>query len=290
MPSRPPTPTLPDLSSLSLSAHTVDADQDHEDWDQDSAREPDVARPCTPPQTVTPPNPRNSVAFPPGERYSPSFSPGRATRFSSGHARGSDSENEAEGDAQDDGSNEGRREGRRTLSALLRLHSERGAAGSAGRFSEAEAARIADVLGQWINSSSSPYESAADDFAFILPPRAHRTTSPWAPISGRRRHGPAGAARAFGGTRLPHNNLSHSEARLRHPDRLPAQLTPNSTARCAASLIDRPPALFISLFGYAPSRLTTTYDDYNEFIAMPRTRTHARTHARPGIMVLSDCI
>jgi len=54
--------------------------------------------------------------------------------------------------------------GNRTLSDLLRLHSEKDSTGS---FSPEEAARIADVLGQWINASSSPYE-AEDDF-FIRP-------------------------------------------------------------------------------------------------------------------------
>jgi hypothetical protein len=50
--------------------------------------------------------------------------------------------------------------GGRTLSELLKLHAE---AGTEGRFSQEEASRVAEVLGQWINSESSPYE-AEDDF------------------------------------------------------------------------------------------------------------------------------
>lgn len=69
--------------------------------------------------------------------------------------------------------------GERTLSELLKLHAEKG---TEGRFSQDEASRVAEVLGQWvisrralivlqptdhphsqINSESSPYE-AEDDF------------------------------------------------------------------------------------------------------------------------------
>jgi len=46
------------------------------------------------------------------------------------------------------------------LSELLRLYAEKG---TDCQFSQEEATRIADVLGQWINSGSSPYE-AEDDF------------------------------------------------------------------------------------------------------------------------------
>lgn len=53
----------------------------------------------------------------------------------------------------------GRRENR-TLSELLKLYAEKG---TNCQFSQEEATRIADVLGQWINSGSSPYE-AEDDF------------------------------------------------------------------------------------------------------------------------------
>jgi len=61
-----------------------------------------------------------------------------------------------------DGSVDGKGGPKRTLSELLRLHSEKG---SNGRFSAEEASRIADVLGQWINASSSPYEGEDDFFS-----------------------------------------------------------------------------------------------------------------------------
>ncbi|KAF9475720.1 hypothetical protein BDN70DRAFT_923795 [Pholiota conissans] len=171
-------PVIPDLASLSISTPTPMSEQEQEDWDRELARMTPLERAQStqsgvglPPAPLTPTHPRNSVAFPgPADRYPPSFSPGRTTRFSTGARSG-----EGESDGEDDGpgaeegeDGEGRKgkRTRRTLSALLRLHSERGADGGAGRFTEAEAARIADVLGQWINSSSSPYESAADDFAF----------------------------------------------------------------------------------------------------------------------------
>ncbi|KAF9788701.1 hypothetical protein BJ322DRAFT_1050552 [Thelephora terrestris] len=48
----------------------------------------------------------------------------------------------------------------RTLSELLKHYAEKG---TDCQFSQEEATRIADVLGQWINSGSSPYE-AEDDF------------------------------------------------------------------------------------------------------------------------------
>jgi len=48
----------------------------------------------------------------------------------------------------------------RTLSELMKLHAEKG---TEGKFSQEEASRVAEVLGQWINSESSPYE-AEDDF------------------------------------------------------------------------------------------------------------------------------
>ncbi|KAJ4485441.1 hypothetical protein J3R30DRAFT_3696796 [Lentinula aciculospora] len=52
-------------------------------------------------------------------------------------------------------------ERKRSLSELLRLHSEKG---TECRFSPEEAARVAEVLGQWINASSSPYEDEDDFF------------------------------------------------------------------------------------------------------------------------------
>jgi len=52
--------------------------------------------------------------------------------------------------------------GRRTLSDLLKMHAEKG---TDITFSAEEASRLADVLGQWINSGCSPYESDDDFFS-----------------------------------------------------------------------------------------------------------------------------
>ncbi|THU98602.1 hypothetical protein K435DRAFT_818804 [Dendrothele bispora CBS 962.96] len=52
--------------------------------------------------------------------------------------------------------------GNRSLSELMKLHAEKG---TDCNFSSEEAARIADVLGRWINASSSPYEDDDDFFA-----------------------------------------------------------------------------------------------------------------------------
>jgi len=51
--------------------------------------------------------------------------------------------------------------GGRTLSELLKLHATE--TGAEATFSQEEVSRVAEVLGQWINSGSSPYE-AEDDF------------------------------------------------------------------------------------------------------------------------------
>ncbi|KIK66163.1 hypothetical protein GYMLUDRAFT_38687 [Collybiopsis luxurians FD-317 M1] len=70
----------------------------------------------------------------------------------------------AEGDAADgvDATPKNGAKGKRSLSELLRLHAEKG---TECRFSPEEAARVADVLGQWINASSSPYEGEDDFFS-----------------------------------------------------------------------------------------------------------------------------
>ncbi|KAI0264711.1 hypothetical protein BC834DRAFT_826178 [Gloeopeniophorella convolvens] len=59
----------------------------------------------------------------------------------------------------------GGRNGKRTLSELLKLHAEEG---TDVNFTQEEAARLEEVLGQWINSGPSPYEGEDDFFA-----RAH---------------------------------------------------------------------------------------------------------------------
>ncbi|EMD31906.1 hypothetical protein CERSUDRAFT_88525 [Gelatoporia subvermispora B] len=57
---------------------------------------------------------------------------------------------------------DGLTETKRTLSELLRLHAEKD---TNVTFSPEEASRVAEVLGQWINSESSPYESEDNFFA-----------------------------------------------------------------------------------------------------------------------------
>ncbi|KAI0076536.1 hypothetical protein K474DRAFT_1684790 [Panus rudis PR-1116 ss-1] len=50
---------------------------------------------------------------------------------------------------------------KRTLSELLKLHAEKG---TDVHYTPEEASRLADVLGEWINSSCSPYEGEDDFF------------------------------------------------------------------------------------------------------------------------------
>jgi len=53
------------------------------------------------------------------------------------------------------------RSGKRTLSELLKLHAEKG---TDVHFTAEEATRLEELLGQWINSGSSPYEGEDDFF------------------------------------------------------------------------------------------------------------------------------
>ncbi|KAH7882830.1 hypothetical protein F5I97DRAFT_1977198 [Phlebopus sp. FC_14] len=76
------------------------------------------------------PTPRNSVAFP---ADGVEDTPGRAVRGKGG----------------------------RSLSELMRLHAEKG---TDVTFSAEEASSVADVLKQWINSATSPYEGEDDFF------------------------------------------------------------------------------------------------------------------------------
>ncbi|TFK18685.1 hypothetical protein FA15DRAFT_675094 [Coprinopsis marcescibilis] len=99
------------------------------DWDRSVIIDPEQVNAVASTST-----PRNSVIFPQGET-----TPGRPTHQSVGQ--------------------EGR--GRRTLSDLLKLHAEKG---TTCAVSQEEANRLEDVLGQWINSSSSPYEGDDDFF------------------------------------------------------------------------------------------------------------------------------
>ncbi|KDQ60226.1 hypothetical protein JAAARDRAFT_174251 [Jaapia argillacea MUCL 33604] len=116
-----------DFSISQLSLHS------NEDWDRsESDIQPDDIEE---PQYKTP---RNSVAFPAGT--STEDTPGRTA------ATGLRLEEK----------------GKRTLSELLKLYAEKG---TDVKFSQEEASRVADVLGQWINSGSSPYEGEDDFFA-----------------------------------------------------------------------------------------------------------------------------
>jgi len=69
---------------------------------------------------------------------------------------------DSEPDTQQEVSGVASNKSKRTLSELLKLHAERG---TDVNFSPEEADRVAEVLGQWINSSSSPYEADDDFFA-----------------------------------------------------------------------------------------------------------------------------
>ncbi|KAJ8509470.1 hypothetical protein ONZ45_g8360 [Pleurotus djamor] len=87
--------------------------------------------------------PRNSVVFPVENDTTPRRS------GQNGHAR------EASG-----GQVYAKRD-KRSLSELMRLHAEKG---TDCNFSPEEASRVGEVLGQWINASSSPYEGDDDFF------------------------------------------------------------------------------------------------------------------------------
>ncbi|KAJ7598598.1 hypothetical protein C8J56DRAFT_1010824 [Mycena floridula] len=118
------------MSQLSLSSNSS------EDWDRSMSS--DHATPAESPennagsQRLTATTPRNSVIFP------------------------------ANGPGGEQATPKGSGNGKRSLSELLRLHAEKGTDCS---FSTEEAARVADVLGQWINEGSSPYEGEDDFFA-----------------------------------------------------------------------------------------------------------------------------
>ncbi|KAI1798144.1 hypothetical protein LXA43DRAFT_978943 [Ganoderma leucocontextum] len=99
---------------------------DTEDWDRSMSSDADPNHANTP---------RNSVSFP-------------------GHGGADESAFSQHGSL-------GRGAGKRTLSELLQLHAEKG---TDVNFTPEEAGRVAEVLGQWINSASSPYEGEDDFF------------------------------------------------------------------------------------------------------------------------------
>ncbi|KAJ6617564.1 hypothetical protein B0H10DRAFT_1627289, partial [Mycena sp. CBHHK59/15] len=117
------------MSQLSLSSNGSQS----EDWDRslslDGSEPPSPHSKSRPLASTTP---RNSVVFPGDDA-----TPGRSAP--------------ANGE-----------KGKRSLSELLRLHAEKG---TDCRFSAEEAARVADVLRDWINAGSSPYEDEDDFFA-----------------------------------------------------------------------------------------------------------------------------
>ena len=88
---------------------------------------------CSLPDNVTPTTPQNSIVFPNNE------TPGKPAM--STHSKNASVQDMENG------------KGSRSLSELLRLHSEKD---SKGIFSAEEAARIADVLGQWVGVHSCP--------------------------------------------------------------------------------------------------------------------------------------
>ncbi|KAF9459140.1 hypothetical protein BDZ94DRAFT_1172307 [Collybia nuda] len=127
------------LSTLSLNS----TDSQNEDWDRSLSMDSETSSLSNsmnlPLQNITA-TPRNSVVFPADD----GATPGRTranTREGSGNIHA---------------------QGKRSLSELLRVHAEKG---TETKFSQEEASRVADVLGQWINASSSPYEGEDDFFA-----------------------------------------------------------------------------------------------------------------------------
>jgi len=129
-----------DFSMSTLSLHSNGSQS--EDWDRsmsvDGSQPPSPGTKTRPLASTTP---RNSVAFPAEDEATPGRGSGRGG--SGGGARGGET-------------------GKRSLSELLRLHAEKG---TDCTFSAEEAAQVADVLRDWINAGSSPYEDEDDFFA-----------------------------------------------------------------------------------------------------------------------------
>ncbi|KAJ7471292.1 hypothetical protein B0H11DRAFT_1919848 [Mycena galericulata] len=129
------------MSQLSLHSSGSGSGSQPEDWDRSLSSE-STSIEGSPRNGNTP---RNSVVFPSGSGVGEEDTPGRGA--GAGGKRGQEGTG---------------REGKRSLSELLRLHAEKG---TASTFSAEEAARVADVLRDWINASSSPYEDEDDFFA-----------------------------------------------------------------------------------------------------------------------------
>ncbi|KAJ7083658.1 hypothetical protein B0H15DRAFT_951895 [Mycena belliarum] len=121
-----------DFSISKLSLHSSGSQS--EDWDRSISM--DGSQPPSPGGTTRPlatTTPRNSVVFPADDDATP--------------GRGGPKSGE---------------KGKRTLSELLRLHAEKG---TDVKFSAEEASQVADVLRDWINAGTSPYEDDDDFFA-----------------------------------------------------------------------------------------------------------------------------
>ncbi|KAF7297623.1 hypothetical protein MKEN_01385300 [Mycena kentingensis (nom. inval.)] len=117
------------ISRLSLNSSSSQS----EDWDRSMSM--DDSTPPSPgaqPRQLSTTTPRNSVVFP--ADGGDDATPGRT----------------------------GTGGGKRSLSELMRLHAEKG---TACKFTPEEASRIGDVLRDWINAGSSPYEGEDDFFA-----------------------------------------------------------------------------------------------------------------------------
>ncbi|KAL1759430.1 hypothetical protein FB107DRAFT_287662 [Schizophyllum commune] len=83
--------------------------------------------------------------------------------------------------------------GGRSLSELLRLHAEKG---TDCNFTPEEAKQVGDVLGQWINAGSSPYEGEDDFFSRAQDDSAIPSSRPASAVDGRPRGKSEGATRS----------------------------------------------------------------------------------------------
>lgn len=118
------TPNDFSMSKLSLNSDS----ESTEDWDRSMSQDSQSSQ--SSPDSSEPKTPRNSVVFPRNGSGETECTPSRGGRQ------------------------------KRSLSELLRLHAEKGTECS---LTQDEAERLGDVLGEWINASSSPYE-AEDNF------------------------------------------------------------------------------------------------------------------------------
>ncbi|CAK5272034.1 unnamed protein product [Mycena citricolor] len=118
-----------ELSLSKLSLHS-NGSQSELDWDRSISVEGSM--PPSPGGSKPHITPRNSILFPANGDDDQDATPGRG------------------------------KPGKRSLSELMRLHAEKG---TDCTFSPEEAARVADVLRDWINAGSSPYEGEDDFFS-----------------------------------------------------------------------------------------------------------------------------